>query len=100
LRSHLVSIVLAFFAANFTFLILTTWYEYQSSVLAQVHPVILNEFETKLITTSDAITLCYQQQENQDSATVKRIKSIAADAVAYPASYATTPLKLVDQKNL
>jgi hypothetical protein len=96
LRTHLISMVLAFFIGHFIFLILTTWYQYQSSVISQVHDSLLDIFSTKLNYTSNAITLCYQQNENNDVNAVKRLQSTVNDFNKYPASYSQTPSKLVD----
>ncbi len=100
LRVNLVSMMIAFFALHFSFLILTTWYQYKSSVEAAVQPSLTDIFETKLSTSSDAITLCYQQQENSDVYTVKSISKIASDILAYPSSFATTPQLLVNHQDL
>jgi hypothetical protein len=100
LRTHLISMVLAFFIGHFIFLILTTWYQYQSSVISQVHDSLLDIFSTKLNYTSNAITLCYQQNENTDVLTVKRLQRIVSDFNKYPASYSNTPAQLVDQNEL
>ena len=100
LRTHLISMVLAFFIGHFIFLILTTWYQYQSSVISQVHDSLLDIFSTKLNYTSNAITLCYQQNENNDVNAVKRLQNIVNDLNKYPTSYSQTPSKLVDQSEL
>lgn len=100
LRTHLVSMVLAFFIGHFIFLILTTWYQYQSSVISQVHDDLLDIFQTKLNDTSDAITLCYQQNENNDVNTIKRLTNIVTDFNNYQVSYSNTPSQLVDQTEL
>lgn len=100
LRTHLISMVLAFFIGHFIFLILTTWYQYQSSVISQVHDSLLDIFSTKLNYTSNAITLCYQQNENTDVNAVKRIQNIVGDYNKYPASYINSPSKLIDQSEL
>ena len=84
LRTHLTSIVLAFFIGHFIFLILSTWYQYQSSVISHVHDSLLNIFSTKLNYTSDAITLCYQQNENSDVDSIKRLQNIVSDYNKYP----------------
>jgi hypothetical protein len=59
LRTHLISMVLAFFSCHFIFLILTTWFQYQSTVASKTHDSIIDVFAKKLNFTSDAITLCF-----------------------------------------
>ena len=100
LRTHLISMVLAFFIGHFIFLILTTWYQYQSSVISQVHDSLLDIFSTKLNYTSNAITLCYQQNENSDVNAIKRLQNIVSDYNKYPVSYSLNVPKLVDQSEL
>ena len=69
-------------------------------MISQVHDSLLDIFSTKLNYTSNAITLCYQQNENSDVKAIKRLQNIVSDYNKYPVSYSLNVPKLVDQSEL